>query len=83
MNPSSVPLRYLYIDIDIYISRYIYLLQLRSVFLKDLQATPLKCNPQEGEVPISQSVGGYHPNLIIADKPRDLITELCPPKFMF
>ena len=30
-----------------------YLLQLRGVFLKDLEATPLKCSPQKGEAPIS------------------------------
>lgn len=38
-----------------------YLLQLKSVFLKDSKAIPLKSNHQEGR---SVSVGGQNPNFV-------------------
>lgn len=50
MTPFSVPLKC-----------YLYLLQFRSVFLKDLKAIPLKYNQQEG-LGLLVSVGGQNPS---------------------
>lgn len=52
---------------------YTYLLQPRSVFLKDLKAFPLKCSHQEGQgLYVLVPVGGQDPNFVTASQQMQL-----------